>query len=127
MDCYFDGNNQLYTIGGFVLLGMSLCANFLTCAYWPKISNDREESLITSCNYVGEQDKENKSDLEMGEVNSVSKSTNTSPHVCTVRRYTPIWSASHREKGATHRGNLPDWARKEYLNALNSNQEREFL
>jgi replication initiation and membrane attachment protein DnaB len=126
MECYFDGNNQFYTIGGLILLVMSLGANMLTCAYWPKISNEREESLITSCNYVGEQDKESKSDLEMGEVNSVSKSTNTSPHVCTVRRYTPIWSASHREKGTKYKDKLPDWVRKEYINK-NSNQEREFL
>lgn len=122
MECYFDGNNQFYTIGGLILLVMSLGANMLTCAYWPKNNEDeKEQSLITSRDYVREE--ESKSDLEMGE----DKSTNTSPHLCTVRRYTPVWSASHGEKRATHRGNLPDWARKEYLNALYSKQEQEFL
>lgn len=130
MECYFDGNNQFYTVGGLILLGLSLGANMMTCAYWPKRDEEdereeREKPLITSSTYVREEGKvESESDLEMGEVETATRSTNTSPHVCTVRRYTPVWSASHGEKGVAHRADLPDWARKEYLEGK---QEREFL
>lgn len=133
MECYFDGNNQFYTIGGLILLGLSLGANMMTCAYCSKKGVDdkreeRQQPLITSSTYVREEGVvESESDLEMGEVETITRSTNTSPHVCTVRRYTPVWSASHGEKGVAHRADLPDWARKEYLEGKSPKQEREFL
>lgn len=123
MDCYFDRINQFYTMGGLILLTISLGANVLTCAYCSKKST-LEEPLITSANYINGD-----SDLERGELSDVeteSKSTNTSPHVCSVRRYTPVWSASHERMNnrVAHKAKLPDWVMKEYMQGK---QERESL
>lgn len=112
MECYFDGYNQFYTIGVLILLGISLGANALTCAYWPKDNSEEiKEPFVTSSDYV-----EGDGDLEVGddEIKAESLSINTSPHLSSVRRYTPIWGSSGG-RSCTHRSQLPDWAKKEYL------------
>lgn len=125
MECYFDGNNQFYTIGGLVLLGLSLGANLLTCVYRSKESHHRSETpLITSSNYIEQElsgnsvnngnSKDEEVYLEIGK----DKSTNTSPHLCSVRRYTPVWGSSHDKSG---KNKLPDWVRKEYSSKKKDN------
>lgn len=113
MECYFNGNNQFYTIGGLILLGISLSTNIITCVYWSRKNNNKKEQLITSNNYVEKED--NRSDVEMGE----DKSTNTSPHVCSIRRFTPFWISSQEEKVQKYKAELPDWAMNEYINGTN--------
>jgi hypothetical protein len=79
-------------------------------------SEEMREPFVTSSDYV-----EGDGDLEMGddERKVESRSTNTSPQVCSVRRYTPVWSSSssgaYSGRGYTQKAKLPDWALKEYM------------
>jgi hypothetical protein len=123
MNCYFDDNNQFYTIGGLVLLGLSLGANIFSCAYFSRRSKNKDAPFITSESNVRNYGDGDDYVIEMGE----DKSTNTSPHICSVRRFTPVWNNCYSNKSTINKAELPEWARKEFLEKNPPKQNSEFL